>query len=262
MDLGLAGKLAVVTGGSRGLGLASAKVLVEEGADVVLFARSVERLEQARALLKTVRGNARVEVFSGDLTRRDDLIELFKYVEREFGELHILVYSTGGPRPGGFFDISDEEWDYTYRLLVSSAIVASREASRLMMRRKWGRIVFIASITLLKPIRNLATSNVLRLPIAGIVRELALELAQHNITVNAVLPSYILTDRVRELAEAEARRLGTRPELVLSNLAARIPAGRLGSPEEVAYLIAFLASERASFITGALIPIDGGYSLT
>ncbi|MEM0340289.1 MAG: SDR family oxidoreductase [Acidilobaceae archaeon] len=262
MDLGLSGKLALVTGASRGLGLASARVLVREGADVILFARSRERLEQAKTVLKNERGEARVDVYVGDLTKREDLHNLFKYLEHEYGELHILVYSTGGPKPGGFFELTDEDWEQTYRLLVSSAIITSREAAKLMMKKRWGRIVYIASITLLKPLRNLASSNVLRTPIAGLVKDLALELAPYNVTVNAVLPSFVLTDRVRELAEAEANRLGVSPDIVIKNIAEKIPLKRLGNPEEVGSVVAFLASEKASFITGSLVVVDGGFSLT
>lgn len=257
VDLGLRGKLALVTGGSSGLGFASALELALEGADVILFSRSVERLESARRRIREV-ASVNVDIYAGDLRVKEDVEGLFKYVESRYGRLDILVYSTGGPKPGGFFDISDDDWEDSFKLLTMSALRVSREAAKLMARGGWGRIVFISSITLIRPLENLATSNIMRMPIVGLVRTLALELAKYNITVNAILPYDVLTERVRQLAEADAKRLGVSFEEALKRRTSKVPLGRMGDPRDLGALVAFLASERASYITGALIPLDGG----
>ena len=262
MDLGLRGKLALVTGGSSGLGLASALELALEGADVILFSRSRERLEEARRRIREVASGVNVDVYPGDLRVKEDVDGLFSYINNRYGKLDILVYSTGGPKPGGFFDISDEDWEDSFKLLVMSALRVSREAAKLMMKGRWGRIIFIGSVTLIRPLENLATSNIMRMPIVGLVRTLALELARYNITVNAILPYDILTERVRQLAEADARRLGISLEEALKRRTSKVPLGRMGDPRELGALVAFLASERASYITGALIPLDGGMHLS
>jgi Dehydrogenases with different specificities (related to short-chain alcohol dehydrogenases) len=261
MDLGLRGRLALVTGGSSGLGFASALELALEGADVILFSRSVDKLEEARRRIREAAG-VNVDVYAGDLRVREDVEGLFKYVDGRYGRLDILVYSTGGPKPGGFFDIGDSDWEDSFKLLTMSALRVSREAARLMMRGRWGRIVFIGSITLVRPLENLATSNIMRMPLVGLVRTLALELAKYNITVNAVLPYDILTERVKQLAEADSRRLGISFEEAIKRRTSKIPLGRMGDPRELGALVAFLASERASYITGALIPLDGGMHLS
>lgn len=261
VDLGLRGKLALVTGGSSGLGFASALELALEGADVILFSRSMERLESARRRIREVAG-VNVDIYAGDLRVKEDVEGLFKYVESRYGRLDILVYSTGGPKPGGFFDISDDDWEDSFKLLTMSALRVSREAAKLMARGRWGRIVFIGSITLIRPLENLATSNIMRMPIVGLVRTLALELAKYNITVNAILPYDILTERVRQLAEADAKRLGVSFEEALKRRTSKVPLGRMGDPRDLGALVAFLASERASYITGALIPLDGGMHLS
>lgn len=261
VDLGLRGKLALVTGGSSGLGFASALELALEGADVILFSRSMERLESARRRIREV-ASVNVDIYAGDLRVKEDVEGLFKYVESRYGRLDILVYSTGGPKPGGFFDISDDDWEDSFKLLTMSALRVSREAAKLMARGRWGRIVFIGSITLIRPLENLATSNIMRMPIVGLVRTLALELAKYNITVNAILPYDVLTERVRQLAEADAKRLGVSFEEALKRRTSKVPLGRMGDPRDLGALVAFLASERASYITGALIPLDGGMHLS
>ncbi len=262
MDLGLRGKLALITGGSSGLGFASALELALEGVDIILFSRSRERLEEAKRRILEVAGGVSIDTYSGDLRVKEDVEGLFKYVDDKYGRLDILVYSTGGPRPGGFFDISDEDWEDSFKLLTMSALRVSREAAKLMMRGRWGRIIFIGSITLIKPLENLATSNIMRMPIVGLVRTLALELAKYNITVNAILPYGILTERIKQLAEVDAERLGISFEEALRRRVSKIPLGRMGDPRELGALVAFLASERASYITGALIPLDGGMHLS
>ena len=260
MDLGLKGKLALVTASSRGLGYASARALALEGADVILSSRNPSNLrEAAEKLRREMGGGVNVYYHLVDLTSKESIDELFDWIKREYGRLDILVYSTGGPRPGKFMEMEWEDWVEATRLLSLSATWVARRAAELMIPNRWGRMVFIASVAIREPWPDLALSNVMRLPIAGIVRMLSKELGPYGITVNGVMPSIILTDRVLEIARRRARNQGKTVEEVLGEMAEKIPLKRLGRPEELGWTIAFLASEKAGFINGAMIPVDGGF---
>ncbi len=261
MELGLEGKVALVTAASRGLGFACAEALLREGARVIISSRNEEALSRAAERLRNTSPRGEVYYHTVDLTDPGSIDRLFQYVRESFGKLHILVYSTGGPKPGGFFELSYEDWVEAGKLVGLSAVWVARRAAELMIPQRWGRMVFIGSITLLKPYLEVATSNVMRMPLVGLVRTLALELAPYGITVNAVLPSLVLTDRIKELAAKRAEMEGTSVEEALKSMTREIPLGRAAQPEEFASLVAFLASEKAGFITGTLIPFDGGRSL-
>ncbi len=259
LDLGLNGKIALTTASSKGLGFASALELAREGANVILSARREDELIEAS---KRIKNETNSDVFwhKVDLTDLNSIKKLFEWIEKNIGTLDILVYSTGGPRPGNFFDLSINDFEKACKLLALSAIETSRRASSFMIKKGWGRIILIGSISLLKPLNRLALSNIMRTPIIGLTRTLAVELAPYNITVNAVLPGTILTDRVRNLAENIAERENITLDEAVKKIA-ESPMKRVGLPEELATVIAFLASEKASYITGTLIPVDGGASL-
>ncbi len=260
MDLGLRGKLALITASSRGLGYASARALALEGADVILSSRSLDRLRGAAEKLKREVGrNINVYYHVVDLTSKESIEELFDWIKEEHGRLDIVVYSTGGPKPGKFMEMEWEDWVEATRLLSLSATWVARRAAELMIPRRWGRIVFITSVAIKEPWPDLALSNIMRLPLAGIVRMLAKELGPYGITVNGVMPSIILTDRVLEIARRRAKQENKTVEKILEEMAEKIPLRRLGKPEELGWIIAFLASEKASFINGAMIPVDGGF---
>lgn len=260
MDLGLRGKLALITASSRGLGYASARVLALEGADVILSSRSLSNLREAVEKLKReVSGNVNVYYHVVNLTSKESIDELFGWIKEEYGGLDIVVYSTGGPRPGKFMEMEWKDWIEATRLLSLSAIWVARRAAELMISRHWGRIIFITSVAIREPWPDLALSNIMRLPLAGVVRMLAKELGPYGITVNGVMPSIILTNRVLEIAKRRAEYEKKTVKEIIDEMAEKIPLGRLGKPEELGWVIAFLASEKASFVNGAMIPVDGGF---
>jgi 3-oxoacyl-[acyl-carrier protein] reductase len=256
LKIDLSGKLSLTTASSRGIGFGVAKVLALAGSDVILVARRREELEEAR---EKIRREADVDVnyVVADLTLREDLERIAKEVS-DIGYPDIFFYSTGGPKPGGFQELSMEDWDHGYRLLVYPAVYLTRFLVPHMVERRWGRIVYLASLAIKEPMSNLALSNVLRISIAGLVRTLAKELGRHGVTVNGVMPGIIKTSRIEELAKDISQRNNVPLEEAYAMLSRDIPAGRLGLPEEIGYLVAFLASNYASYINGAMIPVDGG----
>lgn len=256
LEIDLSGKLSLTTASSRGIGFGVARVLARCGSDVILVSRSAEGLEKARSAILS---ESPVDVFTvqADLTRREDLERMVKEV-LGIGVPDVFFYSTGGPRPGSFLELSMDDWDSAYRLLVYPAVYITRSILPGMMEKRWGRLIYLSSLAIKEPMPNLALSNVMRIAIAGLVRTLAREVGRYGITVNGIMPGTIKTSRVEELAADIARRQGVSLDEAYRQLARDIPAGRLGYPEEIGYLVAFLASDYASYINGAMIPVDGG----
>jgi len=257
MDLGLRGKVTVVTASSRGIGKGIARVMLQEGARVMLFARNADELKAAASELSGETGGD-VAYVQGDLTNRDDVMRLIDETRRVMGPIDILIYNTGPPKPGLFSDLTFEDWDYAVKLLLLSAVWLTKGVVGDMVKRGWGRLIYVTSLTLRQPISNLVLSNTIRLSLAGLVKSLAGEYGPRGITANGVMQGFIMTDRTRALAEDESRRRGVPVEIVLRDMARDIPVGRYGNPEEVGYLVAFLASDKASYINGSMILIDGG----
>ena len=258
MDLGLKNKVAFVAGGSQGLGKAVALELVREGAQVAICALADKSLPEAKDEIKRDCG---VEVFTvaGDLTDAAQAKDCIRKTIDRFGSVDILVNNAGGPPGASFLEIDDKLWEYGFRLNLLSTIILTREVLPLMKQKCWGRIINMTSISVKQPIDGLILSNTIRSGVIGLAKTLSTELAPFNITVNNVCPGYTLTDRVRNLAEATAKKEGTTAETIIKQWTATIPMGRLGTPEEFAALVTFLASERSSYITGAAIQIDGGW---
>jgi 3-oxoacyl-[acyl-carrier protein] reductase len=253
------GRVAVVTAASRGIGRGVAEVLAREGARLVIASRDGSSISKAAQEIKAKYG-AEVVPVAADLTNRGDVRRIVEAAANNFGGVDILVYNTGPPKPGAFLELSDEDWDYAVRLLLLSAVWITKDSLPYMIKNKWGRLIYITSMTLKRPLPNLTLSNVVRLSLAGLVKTLAVQLAPYNILVNAVLQGYVETERVRGLAEDQARREGGSVEEVLRAMAREIPLGRMARPEEIGELVAFLASDKASYITGSLIGIDGGFT--
>ena len=262
MDLGLSGRVAVVLAASRGLGFASAKALAAEGVSLVICAREPLRLEDAaKELRASIAPGARVETLALDVSAPDAAAKVIGHARDKFGRLDVLVNNAGGPPPGGFARVGDAEWERAFQLTLMSVVRMVREALPLLRASGQGRIVNLVSTSVKQPIDDLILSNSLRMAVIGMAKTLSRELAGSGVTVNNVLPGVILTDRQRELRGAEAARRGISFEQAIAEVGQGIPAGRVGQPEDVGALVAFLASARAAYITGTSIQVDGGLVL-
>jgi 3-oxoacyl-[acyl-carrier protein] reductase len=258
MDLGLTGKVALIGGASKGLGLAAARALCAEGAHAALMARSPDVLEQAAEDLRQTTG-AEVLAVAVDLSQTDDLPDAVDQALDAFGRIDILINNAGGPPTGQFLDLGLDDWLHAFHLNLASAVTLAKLVVPRMKENNFGRIINLTSIAVKQPLDNLILSNSIRAGVHGWAKTLASELAPHGITVNNIMPGYTLTDRVRGLARNMAEEEGVSPEAVIHQLVEDIPMGRLGRPDELGDLAAFLASERAAYITGASIPVDGGF---
>ena len=257
MDLGLQDKVALVAASSRGLGRACAHTLSVEGAKVAICARTNKSLRTAADEIASETGN-QVLAIVADLTSARDCKRVVQETVEFFGGLHVLVTNNGGPPTGYFFDFDDNDWYRAIDLTLLSAIRLIRAAVPHMREEEWGRIINITSVSVKEPLDNLVFSNSLRPGVVGMARTLANQLAADGITINNVLPGYILTDRVIELAEKQAKARGKTPDEILAGFAAPVPVGRVGKPEELAAVVAFLASQQAAYVNGASILVDGG----
>lgn len=253
VDLGIAGRIALVTGGSRGIGRAAAESLAREGATVVVGARGPEGVDAAVAQLRAA--GATAEGIVVDMAHPLGPADAVARAQAIVGPVDIVVANAGGPPPGRFVDADDEGWDLAVQQNLLGTVRLIRAALPGMRERGWGRIVTITSTSVREVIDGLALSNATRAGVAGAVRTLAREVAADGVTVNNVLPGPILTDRMRQLLSAQ-------PDLDVAIAArgAQNPTGRVGDPAEVGDLVAFLASDRAAFINGASVMIDGGES--
>ncbi len=258
MDLGLTGKVALVAASSRGLGRAMAEELAREGADLVLCARGEESLEQARTAIEEATG-ARVVAVAADLALAEEVERVVRRGLDELGRVDVLITNAGGPPAGPFESHSPEAWRRAVQLNLESVLNLVRAVLPGMKERRWGRILNVTSIAVKQPVENLILSNSVRAAVTGFARTLANEVAPFGITVNNLMPGYTRTERVEELAQSNARTRGTSPGEELSRWEREIPAGRLGEPAEFAALAAFLASERASYITAQSVAVDGGW---
>jgi 3-oxoacyl-[acyl-carrier protein] reductase len=257
VDLGLRGKIALVGGASRGLGRACAKALATEGARVVLCARTPERLTEAAREIERDTGSETLAV-PADLRRADDITRLVNATREAFGSIDILVHNTGGPPPGLFLDHDDEAWGAAFDGLLLSFVRLCRAVVPAMRAKRWGRIITSTSFAVREPAERLVLSNALRTAVVAASKTLADEVAGDGITVNCVAPGAFDTDRLRSIFEAQAKETGRAIDDVRAQWESRIPIGRVSRPEELAALVAFLASDHAASITGACIPVDGG----
>ncbi len=258
MDLGLNGKVALVAASSRGLGRAVAEELSASGAHLMLCARSPEPLEAARSAMASV-SSARVLAEPADLSNANDVDRVVRRALDELGGVDVLVTNVGGPPPGPFESHTTEAWSRAVSQILDSVLNLVRGVLPGMKARRWGRILNVTSIAVKQPVDGLILSNTVRAAVTGFARTLANEVAAHGITVNNVMPGYTRTERLDELAHAMAASDDVSPDQAFARWEREIPMGRVGEPREFAALVAFLASERASYITGTSIPVDGGW---
>lgn len=258
MDLGIRGKVAIVLAASKGLGRACAAALAAEGVNLVIGARNQQVLEEAARQIERATGS-KVLAVPTDVTKAEELKRIADSAIHEFGHVDILVNNAGGPPAGNFDAFSDEQWQAAFELNLLSAVRMIRLALPSMRAQGRGRIINIVSTSVKQPIDNLLLSNSIRPGIIGLAKSLSLELAPANITINNVCPGRILTDRIRQLERIDEKvQQGMSEEEILQKSAQGIPMRRLGKPEEVGALVAFLASQQAAYITGTTIQVDGG----
>jgi 3-oxoacyl-[acyl-carrier protein] reductase len=257
MDLGLAQRVAVVAAASKGLGLAVAEELAANGARVVICARGADALAAAADRIRAAGGQA--HAVSADVSDPAQVQRVVDEAVRAFGPVDILFTNSGGPKPGRFETLTPEDWDAAARILLTSAVTFTRAVLPGMRERKWGRLVYITSIAAKQPVEGLMLSNSLRAGVTGFAKTLANEVAADGVTVNTLIPGYTRTERVVELAEHIAKTEGISPDEAEARWKREIPMGRIAEPREFAAMAAFVASERASYITGQSIAVDGGW---
>ncbi|HEX2723642.1 MAG TPA: SDR family oxidoreductase [Gemmatimonadaceae bacterium] len=258
MDLGLRGRVAFVAASSKGLGRAIAEELAAEGADLFLCSRGAEALEQAKRQLGEAHG-VRVEALPADVAKEDEIRNIVREATSRLGRIDILVTNAGGPPSGKFESLSPAMWNAAVGLTLMSVVNLTREVLPGMKERRWGRVINVTSIAVKQPVEDLMLSNSLRAAVTGFAKTLANEVAPFGITVNNILPGYTRTERVEQLSKALANREGISREDAMARWESEIPMRRLGEPREFAALAAFLASDRAGYLTGASIPVDGGW---
>ncbi len=253
MDLGLKGKVALVTAASKGMGRACALGLAAEGARVAVCARNEGELKTAADEMRT-RTKAEVLAVRADVTKAEDVKALVAQVKQAFGDPDILIANCGGPPRGFFEEFGDDAWLGAVEVSLMSTVRLVREVLPGMRAKRWGRILTIQSVSVKQPLPDLLLSNAVRPGVAGMMKSLALQLGKENILVNTLCPGKILTDRLM----GGLKQSGLSREEYLARQGAEIPLGRVGTAEEFANVAVFLASERASYVTGVSLQIDGG----
>jgi len=255
MNLGLKNRVAMIAAASKGLGKACAAALAAEGCKVSICARNLAELDQALAEISLV---GEVMAVPADVSNPADLAHWHIRTLERFSHVDILVTNTGGPPVARFMTLTDEQWNSGVESTLMNVVRMSRMVIPGMQDRKWGRLIHLTSIVAKQPQDELTISSTLRAGLSGLTKTMANQLGPDNITVNAVLMGYCLTDRLTHLAEIRHREQGISLEEYYQKAAADIPLRRFGQPKEIGDTVAYLASERASFITGVSLPVDGG----
>jgi len=258
MDLGLRGRVAIVCAASQGLGKATAMGFAREGANVVICSRDRRRIAAAAKEIASVARNVRVVPVVADLSKAADIKRLVATALKKFHRVDVLVTNSGGPPVAPFPDLDDATWQKGVELTLMSAVRCIRAVLPHMRNQKWGRVIAITSIAAKQPLDDIVVSSTLRPGILGLAKVLSNQYAKDGVLVNCVTPGFILTARQKEISAARAAKERTTAEEYIRESSRAVPLGRFGDPEELANVIVFLGSERASYVNGATIAVDGG----
>ncbi len=257
MNLGLKGRGVIVAASSQGIGLATAEAFAREGAQVAMCARTEKILQESASRIRTQTG-AEVYAEALDVTDATSVQRFTEQVAKRFGRIDVCVTNAGGPPAKNFLSLTADEWRKAVDLNLMSVVHLCKAVIPYMQRHRWGRIVTITSISVKQPIADLVLSNSVRAAVVGLVKSLSNEFGKDGILVNNVAPGYTTTERLQELAQVRALAAGSSPQQICDSWAAETPVKRLGTPEEIANVILWLASEQASYVTGQTILADGG----
>jgi len=257
MELGIRGKVALVTASSKGIGFGIAKALGIEGAKVIISSSNSDNLKVAKESLE--KEGIDVESFVCDLSKPSEVDKLSDFVLGKFGGVDIFVFNTGGPKPGDFFDVGLEDWYNAFELVLMSAVRLTKAFLPGMIEKKWGRVVYMTSVSVKEPIDGLILSNVFRSGVNALSKSLSRTIKVDNVTFNVVCTGNIYTERAIKLIERKSKITGVSFEEFKKEFEKSIPLGRYGSVEEIANFVAFLCSEKASYINGTSVQVDGGF---
>lgn len=257
MDLGIRGKTALVTASSKGIGKAIATALASEGARVIISSSNPDNIKSTEMELK--QKGFDVYSYVCDLSKASDVVKLADEVLRDFGKIDILVFNTGGPKPGYFFELEEEDWYRAFELVLMSAVRLTKKLLPKMIDNGWGRIIYLTSVAVKEPIDELLLSNVFRSGVNALSKSLSRTIRKDNVTFNVIYTGNIQTERAKGLLEYISKKTGKPFEEVKKSIESSIPLGRYGSVEEIANFVTFLCSEKASYVNGASIQVDGGF---
>ena len=263
MNLNLNNKNAIVCASSQGLGKAAALDLAEEGVNLAICSRDQDKINKVKEEIhQKINSEIKVIALKVDLDSPDEIQDFYKQVENDLGSVDILVNNNGGPPPSTFEQLSDEDWQKAFNSTMMSCLRLSKLVMPNMKKNGWGRIINISSVSVKTPVHGLFLSNSLRMGVLGWAKALSDELAPHGITVNTVCPGYTRTERVEAILETQSNSSGLKKEEIEKSIAENIPMKRVGEAEDLAGLITFLASEKADYMTGLAIQVDGGSART
>ena len=263
MKLNLKNKNAIVCASSQGLGKAAALDLAEEGVNLAICSRDQDKINKVKEEIhQKTKSEIKVIALKVDLDSPDEIQAFYKQVENDLGSVDILVNNNGGPPPSTFEQLSDDDWQKAFNSTMMSCLRLSKLVIPNMKKNAWGRIINISSVSVKTPVNGLFLSNSMRMGVLGWAKALSDELAPHGVTVNTVCPGYTRTERVEAILETQSNSSGLKKEEIEKSIAENIPMKRVGEAEDLAGLITFLASEKADYMTGLAIQVDGGSART